>query len=555
MKNTERLRNVAVVIAASIIFGTSMIGTFFLYQLLDSVAVLAVACVLFAVFGAIEYWLVKNAGMVVTSIVLSMIVVFIAGVAFLGAGDGGHWLNVVSVAAFLLVPIIALVGIFPLTFAFLGVFATAFIYKKILCRAREEKVVDTDKEMEQTENTEEVAEKIEEPKTERGLWKALIPVFAIYWVYLVVLLFEEDPLLLLLPVLSVFLGVWTRKRTRKLIVPLSIYSSSTFLFLLLMGISTYYIKPLIKNGRIRYFPPEDWLLLLTEGVVSVLAISMFYLLGIYFGRMIKRLRSFNDDDAKMPFNIKRVVAYCIFILLITVIYTVFFLFNVDTALESEVRPGGIISGSLWFAILTFFSTLVFAAFALVFKIVFFKCRFSLLLLCAIIIPYVQLAVNTAAFSGPLASSVEEGGALYFVVNRDFNFDGLDDRRQRMMTKTRTESGGYYGSDIYLTWYITGKGSLGYVHFNEKEKEFECETDAEISKLKIYVEFKDSTQAENVEIYRVDGDRYELVNAKKVDARTFKISLDKDECAEMYKDSQDGFLVRYRIVFSDEGTPK
>lgn len=542
MKNTERLRNVAVVIAASIIFGTSMIGTFFLYQLLDSVAVLTVACVLFAVFGAIEYWLVKNAGMVVTSIVLSMIVVFIAGVAFLGAGDGGHWLNVVSASAFLLVPIIALVGIFPLTFAFLGVFATAFIYKKILCRAREGKGVDTDKEIEQTGNTEKATEKIEEPKTERGLWKALIPVFAVYWVHLVVLLFEEDPLLLLLPVLSVFLGVWTRKRTRKLIVPLSIYSSSTFLYLLLTGISTYYIKPFIKNGRIRYFPPEDWLLLLTEGVVSVLAISMFYLLGIYFGRMIKRLRSFNDDDAKMPFKINRVVAYCIFILLITVIYTVFFLFNVDTALESEVRPGGIISGSLWFAILTFFSTLVFAAFALVFKIAFFKCRFSLLLLCAIIIPYVQLAVNTAAFSGPLASSVEEGGALYFVVNRDFNFDGYNDKQQRARTKTHTKSGGYYTSDVSFRTYVTGKGDLGYINFYDDENEFAYRAGGELSKLKIYIEFEDSERAENLKIYRVDGGRYELIEAKKVSSQTYKMVLDEEALGEGKVD------LRYRIVF-------
>ena len=148
MKLTRTLRNIAVIAVASVIFGTSMIGTFFLYQLLDSVAVLAVACVLFAVFGAIEYWLVKNAGMVVTSIVLSMIVVFIAGVAFLGAGDGGHWLNVVSASAFLLVPIIALVGIFPLTFAFLGMFATAFIYKKILHRAQKEDCVGIKEETE-----------------------------------------------------------------------------------------------------------------------------------------------------------------------------------------------------------------------------------------------------------------------------------------------------------------------------------------------------------------------------------------------------------------------
>ena len=551
MRLTRTLRNIAVIVAASIIFGVSMIGAFYLYQLIDSVAVLAAACALFALFGALEYLLIKKTGMVVASSALSLIVVFISGVIFLGAGDGGHWLNVVSASAFLLVPAIALVGIFPLAFASLGAFVTAFIYKRV----HKENEGDTDKEPKQTESRAEAVEKIEEPKTERGLWKALIPVFAVHLLLCAISVLSCGMFFLLVPISSVFLGSLTRRRTKKLLVPVSLYFTSTLLTIFLSDMALRFIDPLIEGRNPRYLPPEALFSFSIWGVFFALVISALYLFGIYFGGMIKRLRSFNDDDAKMPFKIKRAAAYCIFILLVTVIYAVFFLFNVDTALEREVQPGGIISGSFGFAILTFFSTLVFAALAFVFKVVFFKCRFSLLLLCAIIIPYVQLAVNTAAFSGPLASSVEEGGALYFVVNRDFNFDGLDDRRQRMMTKTHTESGGYYGSDIYLTWYITGKGSLGYVHFNEKEKEFECETDAEISKLKIYVEFKDSTQAENVEIYRVDGDRYELVNAKKVDARTFKISLDKDECAETYKDSQDGFLVRYRIVFSDEGTPK
>ena len=547
MKNTKYLKNISVAAVASIIFGISIIATFFFYQLLDNVAVLVVACGLFAVLGALEYVIVKKVGIVIASSVLSMVTVFLVCVVFLGADDGVHWLNAVSVSALLFVPVIALVAIFPIAFASVGALVIAFIYDRLLKRDRNKDTTDIKKDTELPECSEK-SDKIEEQKSEKRLFAALNPGFFIYWACCIILIFVSD-LLPILPVLSIFLGVLMNKRTHKLLFSLSLHFGSNFLTFFLAEISSRFIRPIIRGRVPRYFPPENLPELFASAVLLALAVSAFYVFGLFFSRMVKRLRSFNDDDAKMPFKIKRVVAYCIFILLITVIYTVFFLFNVDMALEREVKPGGFIPGSLMFGMLTFAFALVFIAVAFVFKVIFFKCRFSILLLCAIIVPYVMLSVNISAFSGPLASSVEEGGALYFVVNRDFNFDGYNDKQYRKMTKTHTQSGGYYGSDISFVWYVTGKGSLGYISFNENKNELKYKADGELSKLKIYVEFNDDL-AENVEIYRIDGNRYESAEIKKVNSRTFKIVLDKDECAEVYNDNEKGFEVIYRIIFSD-----
>ena len=547
MKNTKYLKNISVAAVASIIFGISIIATFFFYQLLDNVAVLVVACGLFAVLGALEYVIVKKVGIVIASSVLSMVTVFLVCVVFLGADDGVHWLNAVSVSALLFVPVIALVAIFPIAFASVGALVIAFIYDRLLKRDRNKDTTDIKKDTELPECSEK-SDKIEEQKSEKRLFAALNPGFFIYWACCIILIFVSD-LLLILPVLSIFLGVLMNKRTHKLLFSLSLHFGSNFLTFFLAEISSRFIRPIIRGRVPRYFPPENLPELFASAVLLALAVSAFYVFGLFFSRMVKRLRSFNDDDAKMPFKIKRVVAYCIFILLITVIYTVFFLFNVDMALEREVKPGGFIPGSLMFGMLTFAFALVFIAVAFVFKVIFFKCRFSILLLCAIIVPYVMLSVNISAFSGPLASSVEEGGALYFVVNRDFNFDGYNDKQYRKMTRTHTQSGGYDGSDIYFVWYVTGKGSLGYISFNENKNELKYKADGELSKLKIYVEFNDDL-AENVEIYRIDGNRYESAEIKKVNSRTLKIVLDKDECAEVYNDNEKGFEVIYRIIFSD-----
>lgn len=549
MKNTKYLKNISVAAVASIIFGISIIVTFFFYQLLDNVAVLVVACGLFAVLGALEYVIVKKVGIVIASSVLSMVTVFLVCVVFLGADDGVHWLNAVSVSALLFVPVIALVAIFPIAFASVGALVIAFIYDRLLKRDRNKDTTDIKKDTELPECSEK-SDKIEEQKSEKRLFAALIPVFAIYWVScLLFVFFESLILMILIPILCIFLGAWTRKRTQKLIAPIILHFSSTFLVTVLVYVPLNFIKSLIEGKSPRYFPPENLPELFASAVLLALAVSAFYVFGLFFSRMVKRLRSFNDDDAKMPLGIKRILVYIIFIFIIVVAYAIFFLANVDMALEREVKPGGIIPGSLMFGMLTFAFALVFIAVAFVFKVIFFKCRFSILLLCAIIVPYVMLSVNISAFSGPLASSVEEGGALYFVVNRDFNFDGYNDKQYRKMTKTHTQSGGYYGSDISFVWYVTGKGSLGYISFNENKNELKYKADGELSKLKIYVEFNDDL-AENVEIYRIDGNRYESAEIKKVNSRTFKIVLDKDECAEVYNDNEKGFEVIYRIIFSD-----
>lgn len=547
MKNTKYLKNISVAAVASIIFGISIIATFFFYQLLDNVAVLVVACGLFAVLGALEYVIVKKVGIVIASSVLSMVTVFLVCVVFLGADDGVHWLNAVSVSALLFVPVIALVAIFPIAFASVGALVIAFIYDRLLKRDRNKDTTDIKKDTELPECSEK-SDKIEEQKSEKRLFAALNPGFFIYWACCIILIFVSD-LLPILPVLSIFLGVLMNKRTHKLLFSLSLHFGSNFLTFFLAEISSRFIRPIIRGRVPRYFPPENLPSLLAVSLLLGLAVTACYVFGLYFSKMVKRLRLFHNDDAKMPLGTKRILVYIIFIFIIVVAYAIFFLANVDMALEREVKPGGIIPGSLMFGMLTFAFALVFIAVAFVFKVIFFKCRFSILLLCAIIVPYVMLSVNISAFSGPLASSVEEGGALYFVVNRDFNFDGYNDKQYRKMTKTHTQSGGYYGSDISFVWYVTGKGSLGYISFNENKNELKYKADGELSKLKIYVEFNDDL-AENVEIYRIDGNRYESAEIKKVNSRTFKIVLDKDECAEVYNDNEKGFEVIYRIIFSD-----
>ena len=213
------------------------------------------------------------------------------------------------------------------------------------------------------------------------------------------------------------------------------------------------------------------------------------------------------------------------------------------------------------------TSLGFAALALVMKIVFSKCRLSILLLCAFIIPYVQYAVNMYAFQGPLASTVEKGGVFYFIVNRDFNLDGYNDEWYRKEHTVREHEDDDTAKDFEVTAQMRGKGAAlessevwaVYDSAFSRSFHFEGGRTATIYELEMNIVFNEASQAQKAKIYRIDRGKNELVKTELVGEDTLRIVLDEAACTAIRNDpppeserfyEKDCFYVKYKIVISD-----
>ena len=425
------------------------------------------------------------------------------------------------------------------------------------------------------EAQEESCEPMEDPAAEeasepRSLFASLLPVFAVMLGYLLLnslLLTKIYPIRLLLPLVSyavyLFLGRWSKQRIGRSLIPTALFCALLLSYNIIFNVGSFIT--LIASSGLPADSVAEYLLMFGLRILfaPVIPAAVFWL-GGYIDAILKRFRDHeqNDDEGKpnddegeakkkpwgfYPKKISRV--YVIFIVLIILVSTVLLLFNADTAFDGDAGSG-YVPPSFLMVLYTVGISFAALVIALVLKVVIPKTKLWALLLCALLLPYVQYGINMSLFSGPLKGTIEEGGMLYFIVNRDFNFDGYNDEwyRKEHNERTRTFGEGTNGDVIHrIRATVTGKGSRLEHSFcsvweHDSEFHFDGGSGATISHIEFEVEFADEKYMSQIRIYRIDGKERTRITPEVVDSKTIRIILNEDECLRHV--GKDGLYVKY-----------
>ncbi len=534
-----------------------------LYEFLEIKGIaLVVTAVLMAAIGALQYLIVKK---ISTVVLLNMAVLASLGavvILIVGISIGSFYPGVLALLVFGL-PLLLLLCLIPSLLSLVGATGAMLVCRPILKYSFSKNVEDaretvsgTPSENEAaTECVENIENTEERPTVKSGkeLVKALLPVFVVFFVCMLgVMLWDDNLALLSSPVLAVFYGMWAKKRSGRVILPTALYS-----LLFTAGVLIPQIMRYVKYGESYKGLDDDALAYAFKVIFGFLVFStLCFAFGCVVKDILKKVKHLPTQ------KVKPIFVYLAFALLIVIFFTYIFIYDVKMAYDDSTY-GGFLPRNWGMLVYAVHTSLGFAALALVTKIVFSKCRLSILLLCALIIPYVQYAANMYAFQGPLASTVEKGGVFYFIVNRDFNLDGYNDEWYRKEHTVREFEDDDPANDFEVTARMRGKGAalesseiwaLDESAFSRKFH-FRGGRAATIYELEMNIVFKEEGMAQKVKIYRIDRGRNELVKTEMVDDNTLRIVLDENACTAIRNDplpetEKNYFYVGYKIVFPD-----
>ncbi len=139
----------------------------------------------------------------------------------------------------------------------------------------------------------------------------------------------------------------------------------------------------------------------------------------------------NDEKPLAKTKVKKkislsLIIYVSFALVLATVCFIIFLVKMDYALST----GGDYFPDFFIILLDYLIVCAtFTAIAVIIKEIFKKTRISILLILALLLPWVQYYVNFQLFTGPLA----------FIPEGDFNFDGVNDEIYRKRTEYREVS--------------------------------------------------------------------------------------------------------------------
>ena len=278
----------------------------------------------------------------------------------------------------------------------------------------------------------------------------------------------------------------------------------------------------------------------------------------------------NDENEIAPqepkgfwYSKKLTWLYVSFIIIIMLVYAFVFLYNADTAFDNDTH-GGYFSPSWTVLGYTAGLTVLFACLAAFLKVVFFNAKTSVLLLCALFIPFAQYYTSMYLFEGPLAATIKEGGALYFIANHDFNLDGYNDEWYKREHTVRTVKCSNSNDEYIVRVEAQGKGDrleqvyVGGMYNDKREIEFSGGWRATILSAKIEIEFENAADAKNAKIYRIDRKKYEPVETVEYADGKLWIILDEATCKSVHDDPmpkdtyyEDKFFVKFKVVLPDE----
>ena len=554
--------------------GLVLCGALFviLYQFLESKDIaLIVTAVLMALIGALQYLLIKRISTVVLLNMAVMASIGAVGILIIGFSAGSFYPGVLAAFVFAL-PLLLLLCLVPSLLSLVGAAVAMLICRPILKYRFSKKEEDIRESVEVSESEvaaedvvdiENIENKDERPtvKSGKALVIALLPVFSVFFVCMLSgTLWNDDIALLSAPVLAVFYGMWAKKRSGRVILPTALYAL-LFAISATAGCLTPRISRYIKYGDSYKGLSGDSLADILKVLFVFFVVStLFFAFGCVVRVMIKKIKSLPTQ------KVKPIFVYPAFALLIVIFFTYIFIYDVEMAYD-DYTGAGFLPRSWGMLVNAVHTSLGFAALAVVLKMVFSKCRLSILLLCALIIPYVQYAVNMYAFQGPLASTVEKGGVFYFIVNRDFNFDGYNDEWYRREHTVREYKDDDPAEDFEVSAKMRGKGAAlesseiwaVYDGAFSRSFHFKGGRSATIYELEMKIVFNEESRAQKAKIYRIDRGKNELVKTELVGENTLRIVLDEAACTAIRNDlppenerfyEEDCFYVNYKIVISD-----
>ena len=398
-------------------------------------------------------------------------------------------------------------------------------------------------------------EAVAEDKPARSLFVSLAPVVAVLIGYIVSNFFLGRIIHIpsVLAYVASFavclcLGRWARKRSGRMLIP-TVFFGLNLLTLNTLLYAIGFVKTLSALSGASDMIFEYILLSLLNILTSTIGPTGVFLLGGYIGAIWRRLQDVKKGKGEQEkrakgFYPKRMwVVYASFIALIVVVCGFVLIYNADTAFDGD-SGAGYIPPSFLMIYYTFAISLASVVAAVVMKLIMPRTKILVLLLCALVLPYAQYVLNISLFKGPLAPTIKEGGAFYFIANRDFNFDGYNDELYRKSFEERTVKCGYkiYEGPINdIEGRVTGKGKmLGGSSLRLKDENvmvFAAGRDTVISRVEIDVTFSEKRFAETVKIYLVEDGNRTLIDAETLEGNKRRIIFDEDECARIQKENK------------------
>jgi hypothetical protein len=248
------------------------------------------------------------------------------------------------------------------------------------------------------------------------------------------------------------------------------------------------------------------------------------------------------------------IVYPSFVFAILIFNFIIFLLNTEDAFRPS-EPGMWFHSSIIFLFINFGIAALFVVAAIVLKVIFNKkIKISILILCALVLPGLQTSLNFKLFEegGILHSTIEKGGMFFFVVTRDFNFDGeyaeeyqllYDDRE--IILEDEAEQNERPSEIERVEARIIGRGTRRmesiYIHYSDKYldeteiREIGVSTgyNSTTSSIEIYVTLKASVDPEKIEFVSKSVDFTKEV----LDDGRIKLTVDPEDISYLEDSSE------------------
>ncbi|MBQ7936675.1 MAG: hypothetical protein IJ333_10090 [Clostridia bacterium] len=250
-------------------------------------------------------------------------------------------------------------------------------------------------------------------------------------------------------------------------------------------------------------------------------------------------KNHGENNMKKVLRNNPYLIYLIFAGIILLVCGFVFISNYGIAYNSDTE-GGFIPPSFLVIFYHFLIVVFSAIIAIVIKVTLKnKIRIWLLLLLAILLPILSYNVNyqSLKWGGKLYFLVDKGGPLYFIRIGDYNFDGINDEKQRINTQQRTvssSSGAGLEDDVLknVRATVTGVGRIEHAYISPtptyKEVSFHFDKNRmTIHKAVIDFEFKTSDLAKKTTIYIQKEDGQALTTTQSKEAGRIRITLEQD----------------------------
>ncbi len=249
------------------------------------------------------------------------------------------------------------------------------------------------------------------------------------------------------------------------------------------------------------------------------------------------------------------ITLAVFSIALILICGIIFLYNYRVAYSGDILPGSI-GIFIYYIVLT----VVFILIAVALKTILGnQIRLRWLLLTSLILPFLCFHFNMISYNrdgGFLYPLVDDGGVFHFIVNHDFNLDGINDEDYHLAYDVREystcDAGG--SGEIYIDHVHTKGVGIGprlngtFSNFDDEKRTIElhcAKYNVEFKYIQLDIGFKDPETAKRISFYTNGSKIIHKINKD----NTVTIVFSAENCAEFQRKSDNEFvevLIKYTI---------